>query len=136
MIAAITPTGSRTISELPTCCSHSCSASSWGIEPNVVVGSPAWMRLESLTGIPTSWVINAAISSMRAPSAAAMRPIQSERSCTEVCDQLSNAARAAATALSTSSIVPSGTDPITCSVVELITSRTPAPVALTHSPPM
>ncbi len=136
MIAPTTPTGSRTISELPTLSSHSSSPSSWGIEPNVAVGRPAWMMLESFTGIPTSWAISSAISSIRAPRDSAMRRIQSARSCTEVCDQLSNAARAAATAASTSSTVPSGTEPITCSVVALITSSTPVPPGATHSPPM
>ena len=44
--------------------------------------------------------------------------------------------RAAATARSTSSGVPSGTLPITCSVVESITSIRPSPDDSTHSPPI
>jgi hypothetical protein len=44
--------------------------------------------------------------------------------------------RAAATALSTSSGVPSGMCPITCSVVEFTTSIVPLPVEGTHDPSM
>ena len=49
---------------------------------------------------------------------------------------LSNASRASATASSTSASVASGTRPMTCSVVGLITSMVPVPEGLTHSPPM
>ena len=58
------------------------------------------------------------------------------RSSTEVCDHAGNAALAAATALSTSSAVPSGIVPITSSVVELMTSIVPVPVDGTHAPSM
>ena len=51
-------------------------------------------------------------------------------------DQPGKASRAAATARSMSSTVPSGTVPMTSSVVESITSIDPEPVEGTHRPPM
>ena len=136
MIAPTTPTGSRTISELPTSSSQTASAMTCGIEPKLIVGSPAWIMCASLIGMPSSCAISAAISSIRALSACAIRASQSARSSTVVSDHVSNAARAAATARSTSSALPSGMLPITCSVVELMTSITPLPEEATHSPPM
>ena len=53
-----------------------------------------------------------------------------------VCDQSSNAARAAATALSTSASVPLGTSAIVSSVAGLITGMVSAVDASAHSPSM
>jgi hypothetical protein len=107
----------------------------WGIEPKSIVGRPAWIMWASLIGMPTSWAMSAATSSIRSPSACAIRVIQSARSSTDVRDQPSNAARAAATARSTSSAVPSGIEPMTSSVAALTTSSRPVPLDGTHSPP-
>jgi len=54
----------------------------------------------------------------------------------DVCDQLGNAALAAATALSTSAAVASGIVPITSSVLELMTSMVSVPVDGIHAPSM
>jgi hypothetical protein len=75
VIAAITPAGSRTISELPTSSSHSICSTSSGIEENVSDGRPAWIMRDSPIGIPSSVVISAASSSPRSASAA---PIASQ----------------------------------------------------------
>ncbi len=106
------------------------------MEAKVAVGRPAWIISESLSGMPTSCAITAAISSMRAPRASAIRFIQLARSSSDVADQLSNAPRAAATARSTSAALASGTLPITSSVVGFTTSIAPLPSGFTHSPPM
>ena len=58
------------------------------------------------------------------------------RSATGMADQAGKAALAAATARSTSSVVPSGTVPMTSSVVESITSMVPEPVDGTQAPSM
>ena len=65
-----------------------------------------------------------------------MAPQNAARSSAGVCDQASKAARAACTARSASSAVPSGTRPTTSSVVGLTTSIEPSPAGSTHSPPM
>ena len=52
MIAATTPTGSRTISELPTFSSHWTSSTSCGMEAKVPVGSPTWIIRASFSGMP------------------------------------------------------------------------------------
>ena len=58
------------------------------------------------------------------------------RSSSGVADQAGKAALAAATARSTSSVVPSGTVPMTSSVVESMTSIDPEPVDGTQAPSM
>ncbi len=58
------------------------------------------------------------------------------RSSTGRADHAGKAALAAATARSTSSVVPSGTVPMTSSVVESITSIEPEPVDGTQAPSM
>jgi hypothetical protein len=137
VIAPTTPTGSRTISELPTFSSHCVCSMQSGIVANDIVGRPAWIIIDRFIGMPTSREISAAISSPRAASAAAIARQASSRSAIDDCDQTSKAARAAATARSTSPAVASGTRPMTSSVVESITSRTPPPPSgSTHSPPM
>jgi len=67
-----TPTGSRTTSELPISSSQTASSITCGIEPNDVVGRPAWIIFESFSGIPTSHAISAAISSLRSARPAAI----------------------------------------------------------------
>ena len=136
MIAATTPAGSLTISELPTSSSQVISLTRSGIEENVTVGSPAWISPDRPIGIPSSIVMSAAMSSPRSASFAPMAPHSRARSSAGVCDQESNAARAARTARSASSALPSGTRPMTSSVVGFTTSMIPSPVGSTHSPPM
>jgi len=54
VIAATTPIGSRTISELPI---SSSQWNSWTIRamvPNIQVGRPAWINRATWTGIPIS----------------------------------------------------------------------------------
>ena len=82
--------------------------------------------------MPTSPQIVSAISWLRAPRASARPWMNLPRSAGEVCDQVSKADFAAATARSTSSAVPSGMRPITSSVLALITSIEPEPVEGTH----
>ena len=65
-----------------------------------------------------------------------MREQNLARSSTDVLAQAGKACRAATTALATSSAVPSGTVPITSSVVELVTGSVPEPVLETHDPLM
>jgi delta 1-pyrroline-5-carboxylate dehydrogenase len=67
---------------------------------------------------------------------AAMRVQYLARSSADVAAHAGKAALAAATALSTSSAVPSGIFPITSSVVELMTSMDLVPVEGTHAPSM
>ncbi len=135
-MAPTTPTGSRTTRELPTSCSQVKSAAMGPIEPNVAMGSPTWTSWDSTWGIPTSWVIRSARLSMRAPRASLTLVMRAVRSSTGVADQAGKAARAAATAASMSAAVPSGTVPITASVVESITSMVDRPNGSTQAPPM
>ena len=72
MIAATTPAGSRTISELPTSSSHSIASTSSGIEAKVTEGRPAWIMRERPIGMPSSLVMSAASSSPRSASLAAI----------------------------------------------------------------
>ena len=106
------------------------------MEPNVMVGRPAWMSIDRFSGMPTSWATTLAMSMVRAPRPSVMRCRYLPRSSTEVCDQLSKAALAAFTALSTSSGVPSGIVPMTSSVVALTTSMVPFPLEATQAPSM
>ncbi len=138
MIAPTTPTGSRTISELPTSSSQAISSTSSACDEKVTDGSPAWIMRESVIGMPSSLAIRArASSSPRSASFAPIAALLAARARTARSrDQSSKAARAARTARSASSAVPSGTRPITSSVVGLITSIVPSPAGSTHSPPM
>ena len=86
--------------------------------------------------MPTSWVMRSARLSIRAPRASLTLVKRAVRSATGVADHAGNAARAACTAASISSAVPSGTLPITASVVESITSSDPWPCGSTQAPPM
>ena len=85
-------------------------------------------------GMPTSWEITAAISSVLAASASPMRLSSLPRSSWEVAAQPGKAAAAAWTARSTSSGVPSGMVAKTSSVAESMTSRVPVPVEGTQAP--
>ncbi len=135
-MAPTTPIGSRTTTELPSGCSQVKSAATWAIEPNDATGSPTCTSWDKVSGIPTSWAIRSAIDSIRSPSTVLTLVSRSVRSATGVADQDGNAAAAASTARSMSSVVPSGTVPMTSSVAESITSRVPEPVEGTHPPPM
>ena len=73
MIAATTPAGSFTISELPTSSSQATSFTSSGIEENVTVGRPAWIICDRPIGMPSSVVMSAATSSPRSASFAPIR---------------------------------------------------------------
>lgn len=99
-------------------------------------GRPAWIMLAHMRGMPISSEITWAISSLRAPSASARRWMYLPRSSGSVWLQVSKAALAAATAASTSAAVPSGMDPMTCSVEALTTSMRPVPVEGTQAPSM
>ena len=90
----------------------------------------------SFTGMPTSWAMTVAISSVRASRPSWMRVRYLARSSTLVWLQPANALRAAATARSTSAAVPSGMVAITSSVVELMTSSVPVPSDGTQVPSM
>ena len=72
MIAPSTPTGSRSTRELPISSSQATSSISFGIAANWAVGRPAWIIWLSFSGMPSSWEIVAAISSLRSPSPAAI----------------------------------------------------------------
>src|SRR6185369_3737905 len=65
-----------------------------------------------------------------------MRSSSATRSSRDVCWNVSNAARAAFTAASTSSAVPSRILPTACSVAGLMTSSSQRPAGLTHAPLM
>ncbi len=106
------------------------------MEPNDAIGSPTWTSWDRTWGMPTSWVMRSARLSMRAPRASLTLVMRAVRSSIGVADQAGKAALAAATAASMSSAVPSGTVPITASVVESITSMVPVPWEATQAPPM
>src|SRR5438067_3123253 len=93
------------------------------------------MRLSHF-GMPASRVTMVAISSIRAVSPSAMREENLARSSGDFDDHSSNAARAALTARSTSSAVPSGIWPMTSPFVESKTSIEPLPLDGTHAPSM
>src|SRR5688572_15434189 len=65
-----------------------------------------------------------------------IRSSRATRSSRDVCENVSNAARAALTAASTSSAVPSRILPTDCSVAGLMTSSSRRPGGLTHAPSM
>ena len=94
------------------------------------------MEPDSVIGMPTSWLITCAISSVRAARASPIRVSSLARSSLEVAAQPGKAAAAASTALSTSSGVPSGMVAKTSSVAESMTSSVPVPVEGTHAPLM
>ena len=131
-----TPIGSRTTSELPTVCSQVKSPATWAAVRNEFSGRPTWTSWENSRGMPTSWVMRSASASVRSASASPTAVSSAVLSATGVADHDGKAARAAATARSTSAIDPSGTVPMTCSVVESMTAMVPDTEDGTHSPPM
>ena len=135
-MAPTTPTGSRTTSELPISSSQAKDSAAWAASANAPAGRPTWMAPESVIGMPTSWEMTCAISSVRAPRASPMRVSSLPRSSREVAAQPGKAAAAARTALSTSSGVPSGMVAKTSSVAESMTSSVPLPVEGTQAPLM
>ncbi len=99
-------------------------------------GSPAWIMLAHMRGMPSSSEMVWAISSLRAARPSAMAWTYLPRSSGEVRPQVSNAALAAATARSTSAGVPAGTAAMTCSVDGLMTSMVSVPAGATQAPSM
>ena len=100
------------------------------------MGEPAWIMVASFTGMPTSPAISLPISSMRAFNPSWILKRYAARSGAGVTDHASNAARAAATAASTSAVVPSGMRPITSSVEALMTSMDFVPMGAAQWPLM
>ncbi len=132
----MTPTGSRTTSELPTFSSHWNVFASFAYIENVNVGEPAWMRVASFIGMPTSAAMVRPISSPRALRPSWIFCRKAPRSAAGVRDQPSNAARAACTAASASCASPAGMVAMTSSVDALCTAIVPAPCGATHAPSM
>ena len=133
---ATTPSGSRTTSDPPICSSNGNWLAMSTYEPMTIAGSPAWISWEKTIGIPTSPQIVCAMSSMRAFRPSWRRCRYFARSSTGVVLHAPKARRAAATAASTSSAVPSGTRPMTSSVVAFTTSMVSEPVEGTQAPSM
>jgi hypothetical protein len=124
-----TPTGSRTISELPTSRpSKSKVRASSAKCAKLNVGRPTCTTFAHASGMPMSLDSSAASSSVFATIASWVLCSRSARSAGGVCDQVANAVRAAATALSTSAAVPSATSAMTCSVAGLTTAMRPDPL--------
>ena len=116
MIAPTTPTGSWTTSELPIVSSVTGWAARSAYPRRTVRGRPAWTAFATLSGVPSSSPTVRAISPARPASASCSLPSTAPRSAIGVSAQPGNAARAAATARSTSSAVPAGTWPMISSV--------------------
>jgi hypothetical protein len=135
VIAPTTPIGSRTTSELPISSVHGKLAATAAAVADEPIGSPTWTVRENEIGEPISAVIEAAMSPARAFRPSEMRWATAIRSSTGVPDQPGNAARAAATARSTSAAVPAGTVATMEPSAGLTTSMTSRPPA-TRSPPI
>ena len=102
---------------------------------STVSGSPACTRVASLSGVPSSRATVRAISSARAVSAVCSRSRCAARSAGSVAAQPGNAARAAATARSTSAAVPAGTCPIELAGGRVLHGDQSPDGGSTHSPP-
>ena len=131
-----TPTGSRVTSVRLIVSSNAKSRAVAGTPPVVAAGIPAWIMVDMPRGIPISSEMSVPISPMRAPNWPARPSIRARRSSSGVAAQPSKAARAAATAASTSTAVPAGTEPMTSSLDGLMTSMLPSPSEATHWPSM
>jgi hypothetical protein len=133
-MAPTTPTGWRTSSELPDRRSHSTSPTTSSIDANDMTGSPACTSTAICHGAPISVDAASATSCARAfrPSAIAVQALT--RSSSEVADHAGSARAAARAARSTSSTVPSGTVPTTCSVNGFVTGSVPVPVEGIQAP--
>jgi hypothetical protein len=92
------------------------------------------MKRPIASGVPMSVAAARANSSVRFEISPDTLRSTLARSATGVCDQASNARRAAVTARSTSSAVPLGTCAMTPPVVGLITSSIASPVDASHRP--
>ncbi len=92
--------------------------------------------LANMMGMPISSEMTWAISSLRAARPSAMAWMYLPRSSLEVWPHVLKAALAAATALSTSSAVPAGTEAMISSVEGFSTSMVSVPVDGTHAPSM
>ncbi len=101
--------------EFPTFSSKAYVAASSAYDPATRIGTPACTACEKPSGEPSSAVTVPAISSLRATSTSRSAAIFAARSAGGVAAQPAKASRAARTAASTSSAVPAGTWPMTCS---------------------
>ena len=136
VIAPTTPTGSLTTSELPISSCHAYDVAWVALSTNAPVGNPTWMGPVRVRGIPTSWLITSAISSLRAWSPSVIFCRKAARSLGGVADHAETRGAAASTARSMSAGVPAGIVANTSSVVESITSRVSDADGLTHAPSM
>ena len=121
---------------MPILVSSGNSAAMSAIDRNTSTARPTCTRREVAIGVPTSRLIISASCSTRASSPSARARRAAARSAMGVRDHAGNAARAAATARSTSAPPPRGTRPMTSSVRLSITSMSPSPVGWTHRPAM
>ncbi len=135
VIAPTTPIGSRTISELPTSSVQAKSSARPAMDSTTAAGNATWAVRDIPIGEPISAVIAWAISSVRAARPAPRRRSTSARCCGVVADQAGKAARAAATARSTSAAVPAGVSATTSPVAGFTTGRVSAE-PVTVSPPI
>ncbi len=105
---------------------------------STAVAAKTWPMIEKLYGAPFSLEISRAKSSICAVIAAEIVAMMSARSAGAIRGHgpRSNASRAAATARSMSSMVDTGTRPITSSVAGDTTSSVSLPDGATHLPPM
>ncbi len=136
VISAHTPIGSLTSSVVPISCSNWYSASTRRAVMKCPTPAPAWARSAIDSGAPISWLIVSPMSVIRVWYTSMIRSSRASRSSTGVCDHVSNAALAAATAASTSACVPIAIVVIGSSVAGLITARVVSPSGSTHAPSM
>ena len=113
---------------------HGTSSTIAGAVLKVASGRPTWIGRACRAGIPSSVAMRTVSSSARASSPSAMRVSASWRTSSGACDHAGKAARAAATARSTSAGVPSGMRPATSSVAGLTTSSTWSEDGATQAP--
>jgi len=136
VIAPTTPTGSSTTVELPICSSQATLVVSPAAVAMSMTGRPACTVCDSFVGAPISAEIVSATTPIRAASASCNRDRYFARSSGLVAAHPSKAARAAATARSTSAAVPEGTRPMISSVAGFSISITSVPDDATHWPSM
>ena len=96
----------------------------------------AWAAFDSQIGAPISRLMTSAISSLRRAKTPMILPSSARRSSRLVCDQAGKAARAAATALSTSADEPSAMSANFSSVAGLMRSQLRSAAGFTHFPPI
>ena len=123
-MAATTPTGSRTTSESPTSSSNGKVRTISANDPITMRGPPTCTNVANGRGQPISSATSSPISGSRPTRTSCRAWTSRARSSTGVAAHPSKAARAAATARSTSAPDPSGTWPITSSVAGLTSSIT------------